>query len=86
MLTSNILRTFGLASTGRTAVPEVVMAVEACAEGIIERLQRAFKQHNIQLFYKAVDTIRNAVVWPKDPLDPEEKCGVVYMLERQRDL
>ena len=43
----------------------------------MERLQRAYKQH-IKLFCKAGYTIRNLVIHSKDPLDPEEKCGVVY--------
>ena len=46
--------------------------------GVTERLQKAYKQHNIQLFLKAGYTIRNTVVCPKDPLDPEDKCGVIY--------
>ena len=45
---------------------------------VIERLQRAYKQHNIQLSCKAGYTIQNAVVHPKDPLDPGEKCCVIY--------
>ena len=47
-------------------------------KGVMERLQRAYKKHNIQPVYKARYTIRNAVVCPKHRLDPEEKCGVVY--------
>ena len=44
---------------------------------VTERLQRAYKKHNIQLFCKARYTIRNAVVHLKDPLDLDEKCEVV---------
>ena len=47
-------------------------------KGVTERLQRAYKQHNIQLFCKARYTIQNAVVHPKGPLDLGEKCGVIY--------
>ena len=47
-------------------------------EGVTERVQRAYKQHNIQLFCKTGYTIRNAIICLKDPLDLEEKCGVVY--------
>ena len=46
--------------------------------GFTERLQRVYKQHNIQLFCKARYTIHNTVVHPKGPLDPEDKCGVIY--------
>ena len=42
------------------------------------RLQRAYNKHDIHLFYKAGYTIRNVVVCLKDPLDPVERCGVVY--------
>ena len=39
---------------------------------VTERLQRAYKQHSIKLFCKARNTIRSAVVFPKDPLDQED--------------
>ena len=47
-------------------------------KGVTERLQRAYKQCNIQLFCNVRYTIRSALVCPKDPLGLEEKCGVVY--------
>ena len=47
-------------------------------KGVMERLQRAYQKHNIQLFYKARYTIRNVVACSKDPQGPEEKCGMVY--------
>ena len=50
-------------------------------KGISERLQRAFRKQDISLYHKAGYTIRNAVVSPKDPLDKEEECGVVYQRE-----
>ena len=53
-------------------------AVIPYVRGVTERLQRVFKKHNISLYPKAGFTIRNAVVRPKDPLDPQEQCGVVY--------
>ena len=43
-----------------------------------ERLKRVFKKHGISLYPKAGYTIKNAVVRPKDPLDTNEQCGVVY--------
>ena len=47
-------------------------------KGMTERLQRAYKKHNISLYSKAGFTIRNALVSPKDPLDHSERCGVIY--------
>ena len=49
-------------------------------KGVTERLYRAYKQHNIQLFCKAGYTIQN-VVHPKDPLDMEKKCSVIYEIK-----
>ena len=40
--------------------------------------KRAYKKHKLQLFCKAGFTIRNVVAHLKDPLDPGEKCSVVY--------
>ena len=61
--TSKISLTSSLAFMGSRVIPKVVSALQP---------------HNIQLFYKAGYTFRNAVVCLKDPLDPEEKCCVVY--------
>ena len=52
--------------------PKKAFVVLSYVKGVMERLQRAYKQHNIQLFCKAGYTIRNAVVCLKDPLDPEK--------------
>ena len=54
--------------------PQKAFVVIPYTKGVTE----VAKQHNIKLFCKAGYTIRNAVVCSKDPLDPEEKCGVVY--------
>mgnify|MGYP001824971233 CR=1 FL=1 len=53
-------------------------AVVPYVKGVTERLQRVFKKHGISLYPKAGFTIKNAVVRPKDPLDTNEQCGVVY--------
>ena len=62
----------------RQEEPKKAFVVLPYMKWVMERFQRAYKQHNIQLFCKVRYTIRNAVVCPKDPHDPEEKCGVVY--------
>ena len=53
-------------------------AVLPYVKGLSERLQRVFRKHNMSLYSKAGFTIKNALVRPKDPLDPDEQCGVVY--------
>ena len=50
-------------------------------KGTTERLKRAYAKHNISLFSKPGYTLRNALVRPKDPLEKEEKCGVVYKID-----
>ena len=48
-------------------------------KGITERLQWAFRKHDIALYAKAGYTVRNADVSPKDPLNLNEQCGVAYI-------
>ena len=55
---------------GRIEEPPTAFVVLLYMKGVTERLQKAYKQHNIQLVWKAGYTIRNVVVYPKDPLDP----------------
>ena len=62
----------------RQEEPKKAFVVLPYMKGVTKQLQRAFKQHNIHLFCKIGYTIRNVVVHVKDPLDPKEKCGVVY--------
>ena len=61
----------------RQEQPKKAFVVLPYMKGVTKRLQRAYKQHNFQLIYKAGYTIRIAVVYLKDTLDPEEKYGVV---------
>ena len=62
----------------RRLEPTKAFVVLPYMKGVTERLKRAYKQNNIQLFCKAGYTIQNVVVHPKDPLDTGEKCGVIY--------
>ena len=48
------------------------------SKGVSERLRRVFGKHGISMYSKAGQTIRNVLVRLKDPLEPEEQCGVVY--------
>ena len=58
-------------------------AVLPYMKGTIERLQRVFRKHNVQLFSKAGYTIRNALVSPKDKLSDGEQCGIIYKYKCQ---
>ena len=58
--------------------PKKAFMVLQCMKGVMERVQRAYKQHNIQLFFKAGYSIRNAGICLNDPLDPENKCDMIY--------
>ena len=53
-------------------------AVLPYIKGVSERLARVFRKRNINLYSKAGRTIRNLVVGPKDPLETQEQCGVIY--------
>ena len=52
-------------------------------KGVSERLQRSFTKRNISLYHKAGLMLRNLLVRPKDKLEKEEHCGVVYESECQ---
>ncbi|KAI8514068.1 Integrator complex subunit 4 [Branchiostoma belcheri] len=49
--------------------------------GVTERLKRVYAKHNVSLYSKPGFTLRNALVRPKDPLAPGEKCGVIYKIK-----
>ena len=49
--------------------------------GLSEKLNRVYKKHNITLCSKPGYTLRQALVAPKDPVEPPDKCGVVYSIE-----
>ena len=53
-------------------------AVLAYMKGVTERLQMAFKKHDIRLYSKSGFTVRNAVASPKHLLDTCDQCGVIY--------
>ena len=53
--------------------------------GVSERLQRVFKEHNINVYHKPYNKIRNMLVHPKDPTPNEKKCGIIYELTCNND-
>ena len=47
-------------------------------KGISERLQRAFKSHEVTLVHKPVNSLRSQLVHVKDKTENFKKCGTVY--------
>ena len=47
-------------------------------KGLSEELQRIFKKHGVNVFFKPANTLRQLLVKPKDKTETSEKCGVVY--------
>ena len=47
-------------------------------KGISERLQRAFKSHEVTLVHKPVNSLRSQLVRVKDETENLKKCGMVY--------
>ena len=45
---------------------------------VSEQLRRIFKQYDIPAFFKPVNTIRQQLVRPKDPISKEKVCGPIY--------
>ena len=49
-------------------------------KGISERLQRAFKSHEVTLIHKPVNSLRSQLVRVKDTTVNLKKCGTVYQI------
>ena len=47
-------------------------------KGLSEELQRLFKKHGVNVYFKPFNTLRQILVKPKDKTETSEKCGVVY--------
>ena len=47
-------------------------------KGISERLQRAFKSHEVTIVHKPVNSLRSQLVQVKDKTENLNKCGTVY--------
>ena len=47
-------------------------------KGISERLQRAFKSHEVTIVHKPVNSLRSQLVQVKDKTESLKKCGTVY--------
>ena len=47
-------------------------------KGLSEELQRLFKKHGVNVYFKPTNTLRQLLVKPKDKTETSDKCGVVY--------
>ena len=52
-------------------------------KGILERLQRAFKSHEVTLIHKPVNSLRSQLVHVKDTTNLK-KCGTVYQIHCEK--
>ena len=46
--------------------------------GVSEEIHRTMKAYNIPVFFKPINTLRQLLVRPKDPLPKERVCGPIY--------
>jgi hypothetical protein len=49
-------------------------------QGLSEHLQRVFKKHNVSIYHRPWNTLRQTLVHPKDRVEIEHKCDVVYQI------
>ncbi|KAL9971911.1 hypothetical protein ACROYT_G018133 [Oculina patagonica] len=71
-------------SKSGTKEPENEKKIYALApyiKGISERLQRAFKSHEVTLIHKPVNSLRSQLVHVKDKTSNLKKCGTVYQVQ-----
>ena len=47
-------------------------------QGLSEELQRIFASHGVNVFHKPFNTLRQALVHPKDKTETKDKCGAIY--------
>ena len=47
-------------------------------KGLSESVARVMKKHSIAVFVRLYHTLREALVHPKDRVEKENACGVVY--------
>ena len=54
------------------------MVLRPYIKGITDAIQRMFKKQNIASAVKPYTTMRKILVHPKDQIQKEHKCGIVY--------
>ena len=50
-------------------------------KGLYEQLQRLFGKYNIQVYHQPWNTLCQRLVHPKDQLDMQKKCDVIYHIK-----
>ena len=50
-------------------------------KGVSEHIRRVMSKFKVQVFFKPVNTLRQLLVRPKDPLDKERVIGLVYQIK-----
>ncbi len=60
--------------TEQKRTPPVVIPY---VKGVSEHIRRVLHRYNVQAFFKPVNTLRQLLVRPKDPLDKERVIGPV---------
>ena len=49
-------------------------------DGVSRQLKRILEGHGVRTVFRSTTTLRNHLVRPKDPVPPERRGGVVYMI------
>ena len=67
--------------TEKTATNKLPPIALPYIKGLSENVQRLFRSHNIPTYHKPFNTLRNALVRPKDTIPKEDQCGLVYHIK-----
>ena len=68
----------------RASKREENLCINAIHQDISERLQRAFKSHDVTLIHKPVNSLRSQLVRVKDTTVNLKKCGTVYQIHCEK--
>ena len=71
-------------TTEDTEAADTEYASTPYIKGISERLQRAFKSHEVTLIHKPVNSLRSQLVRVKDTTVNLKKCGTVYQIHCEK--
>jgi hypothetical protein len=67
-------------NTGNVARNQLRPIAVPYYRGLSEKLQRVYKAHGVPVYHLPWNTLRQALVHPKDPIDSMQKCNVVYQI------